>query len=489
MKRFMVLMLCASVIPMTIAQGEEKQTTPAASSQLKVVEMSISPAQHPRPALKWRLLPEVLEQTPQDAVPLYLKAMLLMENKDPKFWDGVCKWLETPVGKLPRDEVRAALGHLKDALRYVEMGSRRSICNWAVPLQEEEQVFAIMLPEMQKVRNLGRLVALRARLEIAEGRYTEAIGTLQTGYALARHAAEQQLLISGLVGISIANVMNEQLAALMQSPQAPNLYWAVTSLPDPLIDMRQGLEGEAVWLYYYFRKAHECIHSPPATSQQWQAAFDELLPKIRTLSKMDGNSDSSSEPLKLWEKALVQSVAAVATPYGRQNLIARGRPNKEVQAMSSAQVIILDFFETYDDYRDELFRWFHVPYWQAREGIAKAEERLHKDANDKAGLIRRPGTILAALMLPAVGRCHAKQAILRREIAALRCIEAIRLYAAGHQGKLPTQLSDIAEVPIPINPVTGVAFPYRVEGGVAILLADGPVDERRTEYRIKLVNP
>ena len=100
MKRLLVLMLCAWSMSIALSQGGEKQSTPASADKLKVVEMSVSPALAPRPALKWRLMPELLEQTPQDAAPLYLKAMLLMENKDGKFWDLIVKWLDTPPGEV-----------------------------------------------------------------------------------------------------------------------------------------------------------------------------------------------------------------------------------------------------------------------------------------------------------------------------------------------------------------------------------------------------
>ena len=72
-----------------------------------------------------------------------------------------------------------------------------------------------------------------------------------------------------------------------------------------------------------------------------------------------------------------------------------------------------------------------------------------------------------------------------RQLAALRCIEALRLYAAGHDGKLPPTLDDIKEVPIPSNPVTGKPFSYRLEGRTAVLEAGGgPITRPRPQYHI-----
>jgi hypothetical protein len=51
----------------------------------------------------------------------------------------------------------------------------------------------------------------------------------------------------------------------------------------------------------------------------------------------------------------------------------------------------------------------------------------------------------------------------------LRVIEALRMYAADHDGALPAKLADIEEVPVPTNPATGKPFVYRLDGAKAIL--------------------
>jgi hypothetical protein len=56
-----------------------------------------------------------------------------------------------------------------------------------------------------------------------------------------------------------------------------------------------------------------------------------------------------------------------------------------------------------------------------------------------------------------------------RQVATLRVIEAIRMYAATHDGQLPNTLSDITEVPVPDDPVTGLPFEYKLENSKARL--------------------
>jgi hypothetical protein len=62
---------------------------------------------------------------------------------------------------------------------------------------------------------------------------------------------------------------------------------------------------------------------------------------------------------------------------------------------------------------------------------------------------------------------------LEQRIALLRHIEAIRLYVAEHQGKLPEKLSDIT-VPLPVDPFTGKPFRYVLDGTTAHLRGNPP---------------
>ena len=59
-------------------------------------------------------------------------------------------------------------------------------------------------------------------------------------------------MIHGLIGVSIAGIMSRQVLELLQQPDAPNLYWALTMLPRPLIDIRGGVEAEMNAVYLSF---------------------------------------------------------------------------------------------------------------------------------------------------------------------------------------------------------------------------------------------
>jgi hypothetical protein len=139
--------------------------------------------------------------------------------------------------------------------------------------------------------------------------------------------------------------------------------------------------------------------------------------------------------------------------------------------MAVGQVILLHIGQTYEITRDDLFKWFHVPYWQAHGGTEAAEKSLGENR-------RREILPLASLLLPAISNARFAVVRLDRELAAIRTVEALRLHAAKHGGALPANLADVKDVPVPIDPVTGKMFDYRRDGDSATL--EGKSPEGRT---------
>ena len=62
---------------------------------------------------------------------------------------------------------------------------------------------------------------------------------------------------------------------------------------------------------------------------------------------------------------------------------------------------------------------------------------------------------------------------LDQRIALLRHVEALRMYAAEHDGALPAKLSDVS-VPLPDDPFTGKPFHYEQTGGTAHIRGTPP---------------
>ena len=444
-----------------------------------VVEMVLHPAPAPKPALKYRLTWPALDRRPGNAAWHYAKAGLLLAaptNVSSEKWDKIIQWQsKTPGEPLPLEEIREMLEKYEAVLHEVQIGARRDRCYWEFPIRDaEENVLEILLPELQVTRNLTRLLGLKARLEMAERNYDEAIAALRTGYTMAWHVGQNPYVVGGLVGIANAGIISKQMEMLIQSPDVPNLYWALTALPRPLVDLRDEFEIEEDLAYWVFPELQQ-VDGRVRTPDQWRADFDEFVSKYNSLMKMLPPAEKRAEEINA--EALLEE----AYPRARRALLARGRTAEQVDAMAPAEVLLVVAAETYDELRDELFKWSHVPYWEAEQNFERMEELLRGEHPRREVVVP-----LASVLLPAMEATQYAVAKNERDLDALRCIEAIRLYAAAHDGKLPKRLGDITDVPVPVNPVTGKPFPYRLEGDAAILEGDGRPGRYRRRYLLKL---
>ena len=75
-------------------------------------------------------------------------------------------------------------------------------------------------------------------------RFDKAAYSLQTGMQLGKDIGSSPLLITGLVGLAVAGTQSGQIDEWLQTPGSPNLYWSLTDLPRPFIDMHKPLQGE-----------------------------------------------------------------------------------------------------------------------------------------------------------------------------------------------------------------------------------------------------
>jgi len=430
----------------------------AAKDEPETVKLVLHPAPEPRPAMKYFLYPPLLERRPGNAAVLYGKVTAEQQqffgNKE--LWEKILKWVDMPLDKLPKPEMHKWLD-AGSYFRFLDRAARQESADWEVPIRDEEFI-TILLPDLAQMRNFGRLVAAKARLQVADGDFGEALHTLQTGYAMARHVSEAPTLIHALVGMAVSNLMSKQVEALIQQPGAPNLYWALTHLPQPLVDMRPGFEAEWSMLYLSYPELRD-LDKKDLSPEEWRKLLEKLVDRYAAWGL-----DRQLTPAG--DKVATIAMAIKAYPQAKRALLQRGYTPAAVEAMPVAKVILLDTMQTYNDLRDEVFKWLAVPWPQAQGRLADADRPLH--TREHQGAIP-----LAQVLLPAVGNAYRIQARHDRAIAALRIVEAIRLYGAAHDSRLPEKLDDITAVPIPLDPMTGKPFVYRRTGEKAVLESPG----------------
>ncbi len=395
-------------------------------------------------------------------------------------------WLTQPLATLPREAVRKHLERYANSLHEAELGTRREYCDWE--FQRRDEGFNLLLLDLQETRALCRLLVMKTRLEIAEGRIDSAIHWLQTGLALGRHVGEHaSTLIQTMIAASITLQMAVPLEDLIQAPGAPNLYWALANLPRPYLDLGSALDGEKTTLEKEFPQL-KTLDGAPWSIEQARVFSDDFHRKLAVLT---GDWPRSSSPASrpemkdLGEHLMFAALVARAYPEAKRQLIAQGRPTAEVEAMPSIQVVALHSYRLYEEARDDIFKWAGLPYWQATSGMAQSEQ------HPGVGWDKLKGGIPFAIVLPAIHSGFYVPVRVERRLNVVQYIEAIRLYAASHNGDLPPSLEAITAVPVPIDPATGKFFDYKVDGSTASLTAAGParlaqIPEYKIRYELKL---
>jgi hypothetical protein len=432
----------------------------ASSGTAEVIPLTLTPAAAPVPALKYQLLPELRQQKAEDAGPLYKKVTAALKrspereirNRDYLWMD---KWREMPLDKLPRDSVRDVLQRYQEVFDLLEQISRCETCDLKMTERLRQSGISTLLPDIQEMREMAALLILRARLEVLEDRPEQALHTLAVGMVIGRHAGEQPTLICLLVGVAVSALMLGELPEVIQHPRCPNLYWALTDLPSPFFDARKALQGERLMATATFPGLLEVLNDPNAGPLEPE--------KVQAMAKMVvGIQDNAVGELARYNLALQVSKKH---EQAKKAVIALGRPRDKVEAMPHLQVALLHSFSEYDRLLDEAVKWRGLPYWQAAPHFKDLEQQARRAKTEPDA----PAVDVARYLLPSTGKVLFARVRVDRHIAGLRCVEAIRLYAAAHGGRFPARLADITEVPVPGDPATGQEFIYKVEGDTASL--------------------
>jgi hypothetical protein len=463
------LWVLAAVLP---AAAFGQAAPPSMYEEGKSIPVVLYPSAEPRPALRYQLLPPFLDRIPGNAavywghIPLERRGFFAEFEKEYGEGGKIDTWMKLPLGdpreKAYRQKEQRALDLVRASGVFADMqrAARFESCDWQQPIREGKYM-SMPLREIQYSREYGRLLWAKAHLEIAEGKYDQAVRTLQVGYAEARQVAQSPTLVSCLVGVTIAGMMSDQVQQFIERPDTPNLYWALSTLPRPLVDFRPGAEAESNILYLQFPEVRD-LDKKKLSPDEWRELFKRIVDEAHPI--MD-----SDVPREQYQ-ASIMLLAISGYPSAKRYLVEHGRTAAEVEAMPVAQVVLLYTVKLYDELSDDQFKWFYLPCVEADAGLHRADRELRKSLTAQREIIPLAGVLLPA-SLPA------KQAETRLQwlIAGLRIMEAMRLYAANHHGCWPERLDDITEVPIPMNPYDGKPFVYQRHGDKALLTVEhGP---------------
>jgi hypothetical protein len=413
------------------------------SSTETVIRLTVQPMAAPKPALRYQLLPELKELNPGNPIEGYVRCFA--ERQDFFKSKYTCKNLEK--AESPSSVAEQDLQFGDSALRLADWAARLDKPDWQILLKLKTDGFGLLLPDLQQLRNLATALKARLHAEVATGRQDDAFRTVKTLFAMSRHVGEHPTLIGDLVAIAIGYVTISCLEEMLEEPGCPNLYWALTTLPEPLISIEAGLAGERVVVASEFHDLDGSAPMKPDQLKKLIAHVDKLLER-RAREYVDA---------RIKDKAYFAAA--------RRRLIETGLPEERLQSFPAEQIILLDDMRGFEERRDDIVKFMTLPAWQV-EALAGPISKPKKDA----GLFEEA--------LPAYMKVRRAQGRLEQRIALLRHVEALRLYAAEHDGRLPQKLAEIT-VLLPVDPFTGKPFHYQADGTTAHLRGNPPPGEEK----------
>ncbi|MDB5308996.1 MAG: hypothetical protein JWO38_3198 [Gemmataceae bacterium] len=420
-----IVFSCAVVAALALPPRSGAGVVPAET----VIRLTVQPMPAPKPALRYLLLPELKEMSPGNPIPNYLKCFL-----DQDF-----------------SADQEVLG--RAALRQADRAARLDRPDWQIQLKLKADGINLLLPDVQKIRALSAGLQARFREEISQQRFDDALVTAKTLFAISRHMSEHPTVIGDLVGIAIAFMTIAPLDDMLEQPGCPNLYWALTNLPHPLVPLDKGLEGERVMILAELRSLDD---TDPMSPDQ----ISELIAHVDQLRAFDPATRGRKTRAWLAERTKDEGRVRAA----RARLVEVGFAEERLLRFPPEQMILLDEKREYEVRRDDEIKHLKLAIWEI-----EAVTTRPRPARDPA---------LFDFLIPTLIKVRRAQARLEQRLALLRHVEALRLYAADHDGKLPDRLADVG-VPLPPDPITGKPFPYRVDGATAHLRGSPPPGEEK----------
>jgi hypothetical protein len=430
------LFCCAALVGLPFTAAADPIDAPHET----IIRLDVQPMAAPKPALRYRLLPELKDMSPGNPIAGYLRCLAVQEGA-------------------PDAEVVG-----RATLRAVDEAARLDRPDWQFLLNLRTDGFFALLPDLQRLRLLAVGLDGRFRDEIAQHRINDAVRTAQTMFALSRHAAEHPTLIGALIGMAITTITIGPLEELLQQPDCPNLYWALTNLPHPFIGLEKSLEGDQVCLLAELRDLDD--RAPMSK--------DQIRRLIAKLDQLRSSGPQSKEKLtvRTWLDVRVKDRSALQA--ARRRLVAAGIPEERLAQFPPDQVFLLDDKREFEVRRDEVVKLMPLPYWQV-------DALLSRKAPAQAP------TLLDEGIGNAFVRIRLAQGRVEQRLAMLQHVEALRLYAADHDGALPATLAEIG-LPLPVDPFSGKAFHYDREGATAHLRGTPPRgQEKEAAYNVHYV--
>jgi|GEM_PF-1707841 len=460
------------------------------------IRVTVSPATFPYPLLKYRFNISAAELESGNAAPLYEKAFAEYQETYRRKMEELYqsdeyfemkkrrasgeeilieqfrafpvrpRWSADCLANITPESEEALYRSLDPVFQLMEKASRKRDADWSYCM--EYKGIETLLPHLQNARELARYLQAKADWEIRNGKYDDAVKTIRVGVAMANHVEKSNFpsLISMLVGIAIHGMVQGEIRNLQSQPDAPNLYPALTQILVPADALQSSLQGEQHFLFMKQTALSIFDTIDTASPTECKSALEDLVTVFYWFQPRS-RGELPKRDLSYWMTA----ACTLCYPYARDRLLEKGRTEEEIEKMSVYEVVAPYVLQEIKAAYDLLLVYTSFP-----RGSAHTDITYDNTVYSSTG---SPVNIFLSQLMPATNA--AQSAFLRQQqtYELLKITEAIRYYAAVHEGKLPESLDAIQEVYINhINPITNMPYEYKVEGNKATIDYTTPTKAR-----------
>ena len=328
------------------------------------------------------------------------------------------------------EEARSLVKEMAEAIRLLHKGGEREKCIY--PIDYSVPGMTVLLPHLTKVQDVGRLLKISSRVNLADGKADAAVADAVQILKLGQSSYAEAILISRLVGIAVCESGLQQLEVVTNDSQpSPNALKKVIAVLGDVED-RAG--------YILAMRGERCIGLN---------CFDMILNDPDRLEGL-GTSPSdergrSAQPIRLRLAWIFRALFLM-------------------DAMT-----FLDVMETHVEAAEGTFA--------QRQGGNKLVAAKMEEMKSRSFYTH----MISGFLLPAVYIVHeAFDADVAAKSVA-KCAVGLRLYRMKN-GRYPVKLADIAPEfidKVPEDPFSGKPFIYRTEdkGFIIYSVGENRVDD------------
>jgi hypothetical protein len=438
---------------------------PAVADEPAWTEIVVTPRRVPEPILDIELFPSDADRVRGNAAPILLR---LTWEQQPTLMEQIRRAGDYQGGTLAEFDLEKFRKEVP-LVRYSELkrAAYRTTAEWEYPLRETRDLHHVLLPDVQGLRAFGMMLSAHARADVKEGKVDDALEKIRVGFGVADQMGRTPFLIVKLVQNASQRLFLDRVEELQQVEAAPNLYWALTRLPRPLVELGTTADWETRFVVANVPDLLDLER--PRTREEWRRT-GELLVKL--LSEFDSD----------WQARIREAGGKKQAMAGYLKRARARLPEvspevaERVPAMSDEEVGVRYFAARVLIENDRAVSVLHLPPAEGLPLLREFRQRRAAWSEEEPELEIVVGNFVAGA-LPIWGA--------QRRVAALRIVAALRDHAARHEGELPATLDAIADLPIPVDPFTNRPFEYRVEDGVATLVGEPVTIDEKPEFGLR----